>query len=125
VQTQVKDAIETISMLLEIVGVAVILLGFAYASLRALGARSQEDDRSPYTILRATFGRSILLGLEILVAADLILTIAIEPTLDNLSVLAVLIALRTFLSFSLEVEIDGRWPWQRAACVEAAHAEKD
>jgi uncharacterized membrane protein len=76
--------------------------------------------------LRATFGRSILLGLEILVAADLIRTIAVEPTLDNLAVLGVLIVLRTFLSFSLEVEIDGRWPWQHSkAELEPLRTEED
>jgi len=73
-----------------------------------------------YLCVRETFGRSILLGLEILVAADLIRTIAVEPTLENLAVLAALIAIRTLLSWSLEVEIDGRWPWQRSDAVVSA-----
>ena len=59
-------------------------------------------------------GRSILLCLEFLVAADIINTVAIEPTLESLAVLAGIVIIRTFLSFSLEVEIEGRWPWQRA-----------
>lgn len=64
---------------------------------------------------RSNLGEAILLGLEFLVAADIINTIAIEPTLQSLAVLAGIVIIRTFLSFSLEVEIKGRWPWQREA----------
>ena len=60
------------------------------------------------------FGRSILLGLEFLVAADIIRTVAVQPSLENVTVLGLIVFIRTFLSFSLEVEIDGRWPWQHA-----------
>lgn len=66
-----------------------------------------------YHELRANLGRAILLGLEFLVAADIIGTVAIEPTFRSLGVLGIIVAIRTFLSFSLEVEISGRWPWQR------------
>jgi uncharacterized membrane protein len=59
------------------------------------------------------FGRSILLGLEFLVAADIIRTVAVEPSLGNVGVLGLIVLIRTFLSFSLEVEIDGVWPWHR------------
>ena len=69
--------------------------------------------------MRATFGRSVLLGLEVLVAGDIIRTVAVEPTLENLLVLGLLVLIRTFLSWSLEVEIDGRWPWQAASRIEA------
>ena len=62
---------------------------------------------------RSSLGRSILLGLEFLVAADIINTVAVEPTISSLLVLAGIVLIRTFLSFSLEVEIDGRWPWQK------------
>jgi uncharacterized membrane protein len=64
---------------------------------------------------RTDLGRSILLGLEFLVAADIIATVALKPTLESLAVLAGIVLIRTFLSFSLEVEIEGRWPWQRPA----------
>ena len=67
-----------------------------------------------YHTLRADLGRAILLGLELLVIADIIGTVAIEPTLQNLGVLAVIVAIRTFLSFALELEVSGRWPWKRA-----------
>jgi hypothetical protein len=66
-----------------------------------------------YDDYRANLGRAILLGLEFLVAADIIGTVAVDPTLENLGVLAVIVAIRTFLSFALEVEIQGRWPWQQ------------
>jgi hypothetical protein len=63
------------------------------------------------------FGRSILLGLEFLVAADIIRTVAVQPSLENVTVLGLIVLIRTFLSFSLEVEIDGRWPWRRSLAV--------
>lgn len=65
-----------------------------------------------YKALRSNLGRSILLGLELLVAADIINTVAVQPTLESIAVLAGIVAIRTFLSFSLELEIEGKWPWQ-------------
>jgi hypothetical protein len=73
----------------------------------------------PHRIVRTVFGRSILLGLEFLVAADIIRTVAAQPSLQNVAVLGLIVLIRTFLSFSLEVEIDGRWPWRRAVPVRA------
>ena len=98
----------------ELVGVAIILGGFL-ASLVA-GARlwPKLGASGAYVGIRATFGRSILLGLEVLVAGDIIRTVALQPTMENLSVLGLLVLIRTFLAWSLEVEIDGRWPWKRA-----------
>jgi uncharacterized membrane protein len=75
----------------------------------AKGARG----RSNYARLRADLGRAILVGLEILVAADIVVTVTIDRTLESVGVLGLIVAVRTFLSFSLEVEIDGTWPWQR------------
>jgi uncharacterized membrane protein len=66
-----------------------------------------------YTRFRRVLGRAILLGLELLVAADIIKTVAVTPTLDSVAVLAVIVLIRTFLSWSLELEISGRWPWQK------------
>lgn len=65
-----------------------------------------------YPWYRRTLGRGILLGLELLVAADIIGTVAIEPTFTNVGILALIVVVRTFLSFTLELEISGRWPWQ-------------
>ena len=110
---QITNVMRAISTGFEIAGVAVIIAGFALALWRAGAHMSSGRMTDAYVTVRATFGRSVLLGLEVLVAADLIRTIAVEPTLANLAVLAALVAIRTFLSWSLEVEIDGRWPWQR------------
>lgn len=96
----------------ELLGVAVIVGGFIVALVRSVIVARRDGYRRGYEEIRATFGRSVLLGLEILVAADIIRTVAVEPTIDNLMVLGLLVLIRTFLSWSLEVEIDGRWPWQ-------------
>lgn len=102
----------------ELVGIVVILAGALFSAARFArdvaqrnGAQRGAGD-GPYKQLRANLGRSILLGLELLVAADIINTVAVEPTLDRLAVLAGIVLIRTFLSISLEVEIEGRWPWQ-------------
>ena len=103
----------------EFVGVAVLLLGAVLAAAafsRRLVRRATFQDA--YHGLRADLGRAILLGLELLVIADIIGTVAIEPTLQNLGVLAVIVAIRTLLSFALELEVSGRWPWQRAQAAE-------
>jgi uncharacterized membrane protein len=100
----------------EFTGVFVLLLGALIATLafarRLVRHVSLQD---AYHALRADLGRAILLGLEFLVIADIIGTVAIEPTLQNLGVLAVIVAIRTLLSFALELEVSGRWPWQRPA----------
>jgi len=99
----------------EFIGVVVLLLGAflaAAAFARRLVRRVAFQDA--YHALRADLGRAILLGLELLVIADIIGTVAIEPTLQNLGVLALIVAIRTLLSFALELEVSGRWPWQRA-----------
>ena len=93
-------------------GVAVIVVGVLSAVVvagRALAAHQP----GVYPLFRRHLGRSILLGLELLVAADIIRTVAVTPTLGSVAVLAVIVVIRTFLSWSLELEISGRWPWQR------------
>ena len=95
-------------------GIAVIVVGTASATIaflaRQMRGGSGEDG---YRAFRTGLSRAILLGLEFLVAADIINTVAIEPTLDSVAVLGGIVLIRTFLSMSLEVEIEGRWPWQR------------
>lgn len=97
------------------VGAAVLGAGFVLS----LGVAAQAWHRSGkpsagYEALRACFGGTLLLGLEILVAADLIRTVAVAPTLQNVAVLGIIVLIRTFLSFSLEIEIEGVPPWRRA-----------
>lgn len=97
---------------LEMIGVAVIVVGGIGALARfARGSWLARPDG--IAELRSDLGRSILLGLEFLVAADIINTVAVAPTLQNLAVLGGIVLIRTFLSFSLEVEIEGHWPWAR------------
>lgn len=106
------------AMVIEAAGVAIIALGAAVSTVLFLYRLAQDRPSgppSPYERYRAELGRGILLGLEFLVAADIIGTVAIEPTFASLGVLAGIVLIRTFLSFSLEVEINGRWPWQEAA----------
>lgn len=98
-----------ITRLIEAVGVAVIVIGIAIAGWRYLTA---PRSLSSYGNLRADMGRAILLGLELMVAGDIINTVAVEPSLNSVLVLGVIVLIRTFLSLSLEVEISGRWPWQ-------------
>jgi len=98
----------------EIVGVLVMLAGALIASLAyARRLVRQTPPQEAYHALRADLGRAILLGLEFLVIADIIGTVAIQPNFQNLGVLAVIVAIRTLLSFALELEVSGRWPWQK------------
>lgn len=108
------DAVEPIVRLVEWTGIAIIVAGsFGSLAVFAVRAFRQGFGERIYEEFRSTLGRSILLGLEFLVAADIVGTVAIEPTLGSLAVLAGIVLIRTFLSFSLEVEIEGRWPWQQ------------
>jgi uncharacterized membrane protein len=102
--------------IIEIVGIGIIAAG-AFGTLAVFAYRiaGTADREGAIADFRASLGRAILLGLEFLVAADIIHTVAVEPTLESVAVLAAIVAVRTFLSFSLEVEIEGRWPWQRRA----------
>jgi len=105
---------------IELAGVATIVLGVA-ASLVLCLARAATRRRSwsaAYGELRSNLGRGILLGLELLVGADIITTITAPLTFASVGLLAAIVVIRTFLSFSLETEIEGRWPWRRA---EAGH----
>jgi uncharacterized membrane protein len=109
------ETMEQVARGVEVIGIVTLVVGMVIAIARAGGVLvgSQDAERA-YRVVRTVFGRSILLGLEFLVAADIIRTVAVEPSLENVAVLGVIVLIRTFLSFSLEVEIDGTWPWRRA-----------
>jgi uncharacterized membrane protein len=110
-----------ISKAFEVVGVAVLAVGFllSIAQSAMVFSRTGSGAKS-FKTLRSYFGRSILLSLEILVAADLIRTVAVQPSVENIAVLGLIIVIRTILSFSLEVEIDGVLPWRRKQVSEPA-----
>lgn len=117
--------IEATGEVIDILGVIAIVVGVLYAIVDA-GLRGLRRLSPVYTRFRRVLGRAILLGLELLVAADIIKTVAVTPTLDSVAVLAVIVLIRTFLSWSLELEISGRWPWQkRGAPVETEPAAAD
>jgi uncharacterized membrane protein len=111
--------IERVGDAIEIAGVALIVLGLLFAAWRgargsgAAAARGTASVASRVAQARHDMGRAILLGLEVLVAADIVRTVAFTPTLASVTVLAIVVAIRTFLSWSLALELDGRWPWQR------------
>jgi uncharacterized membrane protein len=102
-------------------GVAAIVLG-ALVAIVVEVVRLVRRQAGVYRSFRRRLGRSILLGLEFLVAGDIIRTVAVSPTYRSVGVLAVIVAVRTFLSFSLELEITGRWPWQSTPDAAAAGA---
>ncbi|WP_299156236.1 DUF1622 domain-containing protein [uncultured Christiangramia sp.] len=104
--------IEYAAKFIEITGVAVILLGTIVALFKYILAKQGDGIRS-YKLLRQELGKAILLGLEILVAADIIATVVTKPTLDEVISLGIIVLIRTFLSLSIELEIEGRFPWQR------------
>lgn len=98
---------------IEVVGIGVLVIGLLIATWRFTDrVRRRVPFEETYHQYRAELGWAILLGLEFLVAADIIATVAVAPTLQSVGVLAGVVLIRTFLSFALEVEIEGRWPWQ-------------
>lgn len=106
-----KEAVDGVGLVIDGAGVLAIVLGllvatgrFAVFGFRELGG---------YRRFRQDLGRGILLGLEFLVAADIIRTVAVVPTLQGVLVLGLIVLIRTFLSMALQVELEGRWPWQR------------
>jgi uncharacterized membrane protein len=100
---------------MEVAGVAVILGGAAISLILSGRVAAAQSAGAAYKALRSNLGRSILLGLELLVAADIINTVVVEPTLESVAALAGIVLIRTFLSISLQVEIEGRWPWRRSS----------
>jgi uncharacterized membrane protein len=110
---RIPQAIEVVSVLIEVLAVGIIVVAIVLATAqywrRSLSGPPVSDAYGQYKV---RLGRSLLLGLEILVAADVIRTVALEPTLTNIAVLGLLVLIRTFLSWTLVLEVEGRWPWQ-------------
>jgi uncharacterized membrane protein len=108
------ELIKIASLMIEYLAVVIIAGMVGYSTIKYLilliGKRTPPDVN--YREYKHTLGKGLLLGLEILVAADVIRTVALQPTLENITALGVLVLVRTFLSWSLVVEIESRWPWQ-------------
>jgi uncharacterized membrane protein len=94
-------------------GVAVIVIGVVWGLIRFPLDLARLGTDYAYKMVRNQITRTLLLGLEVLVAADIIRTVAVSPTLLSVAVLAAIVAIRTFLSWSLILEMEGRWPWQK------------
>ena len=112
---QAHAFVDQLANVLELAGVAIILGGIILATVAFLRDARTGDWRSAYSRYRSDIGRGILIGLELLVGADIISTITAPLTFESVGLLAAIVIIRTFLSFSLETEIEGCWPWQRAA----------
>ncbi|MBI2739041.1 MAG: DUF1622 domain-containing protein [Rhodospirillales bacterium] len=112
-RTVIVHALHWIAMVIELIGVAIIVGAAAASTLRFIRTGVATTWNAGFHQYRANLGRGILLGLEFLVAADIIGTVAVTPSFQSLGILGLIIAIRTFLSLSLEIEIEGRWPWRR------------
>jgi uncharacterized membrane protein len=108
-----RDLMELIGMAIDAVGVLIIVVGAVLATFRFLTA-GKSGPGIAYRLYRQELGRAILLGLEFLIAGDIIRTVVVAPTLENVLILALIVVIRTFLSMALQLEVEGRWPWQRA-----------
>lgn len=108
-----RGIIEIIAKVIELIGIATIIIGALIALWRYVFA--QHPEGRDYSTLRHDLGKAILLGLEFLVAGDIIATVTVDPTMNQVLILGLIVIIRTFLSFSLEVELEGQWPWQKKA----------
>lgn len=109
---ELKTIIASTARWMEAVGVVIIAVGGIIAIGKFILAQFSAKTES-YSTLRQNLGKAILLGLEVLVAADIIATVVTEPTLEKVYTLAIIVLIRTFLSLSLQVEIEGKFPWQK------------
>jgi uncharacterized membrane protein len=112
------EIIEGTGTAIDAIGVAVIAVGAVLAVFMTVG-RIRREDGGAYEFFRRRLGRSILLGLEFLVAADIIRTVAVTPSGESVAVLGGIVLIRTFLSFSLQLEMTGAWPWQQRSVAAA------
>lgn len=113
----IKHSIDLVGIGFEVAGVLVLVFGTLFAGAVYI-ARALRRERVAYQVLRRDLGKAILIGLELLIAADIVRSVAIDPTFVSVGVLGLIVLIRTFLSWSLEVEINGRWPWQHAQAQE-------
>jgi uncharacterized membrane protein len=106
-----REIMDVVGTAVDTAGVSVIVIGALIATTRFLFQRRGETSIL-FRLYRQDMGRAILPGLEFLVAGDIIRTVVVDPTFDNVIVLGLIVLIRTFLSMSLQLELDGRWPWQ-------------
>ena len=112
-----EDWMELVVKGFEVAGVVILAVGSLAALTNATIALFRGDRRVAYADARRNIGRAVLLGLEVLIIADIVQTVTVDPTAESALVLAVIVLVRTFLSFSLEIELEGVVPWHRAATI--------
>jgi uncharacterized membrane protein len=113
-----REAMERVVNGFEIAGVAILVIGSLLAFVSAAGVIRRGGRRAAYQSARQDIGRAVLLGLEILIIADIVLTITVDSTIESALTLGLIVLVRTFLSFSLEIELEGSLPWRRGAVAE-------
>ena len=118
----IREFMGSVGTAIDAAGVIVIVVGAIIATGRFVSRRPEERGHS-YQLYRQDLGRAILLGLEFLIAGDIIRTVVVAPTLENVAVLGMIVVIRTFLSTALQLEIEGCWPWQAAVGAHDADGE--
>ena len=109
-----SHGLEVLIQLVEICGAGMLVLGFGFATWKWVQRVRRDGHRTALAYYRQALGRSVLIGLEVLVAATIIKTVIVEPSLEGLGLLAGMIVIRTILGWTTVLEINGRWPWQRS-----------
>ena len=115
----IQEVLVSVAKGLEIVGAAALVLGFVVASVQCIRRLRERGPQEAYERYRQSLGRTVLVGLEILVAATIIKTLTVDPTPAGLGLLALMIGIRTILGWSMVLELEGRWPWQKRPAEEA------
>jgi uncharacterized membrane protein len=112
---RVLEWVEYVSLGIEVLAVVIIAIAIGYATYSYVATRlGHRADAGTYGLYRRRIAQALLLGLEILVAADIVRTVILDATLESVAVLGILVLIRTFLTWSLVVEMEGRWPWSKA-----------
>ena len=122
--TYLRDWFEISALAVEALAVAIMLIVILAGTIRWI-AHSARGMKEGYQRYRLTLGKALLVGLELLVGADIIRTVAVEASILNMATLGVLVVVRTFLGWSLTVEVEGRWPWQARRAAQGAPAERE
>ncbi len=109
----IREGLDMLTQALEIAGASALVVGFIVASTKCIGQSGREGAVAAVNDFRKSLGRVVLIGLEILVAATIIKTITFDRTVEGMSLLAIMVAIRTTLGWTMLLEMDGRWPWQK------------
>lgn len=110
----VRELMGVLGLIVDVAGVLIVFAGAGMAVLRYLSGPGADGADGSFRVFRMELAKAILLGLEFLVAGDIIRTVAVSPSLQNVLVLGLIVLVRTFLSFTMQLELEGHWPWQRA-----------